>query len=133
MKIWTIEMVSDCQVLNDFIAGLTTAEQWMVDLFAHLELRLPIDVVVQPDWITLIEICATAPFVPVGANENEFIIGMEKLRRPRTAFMSYTLFNHLVQEIALLPNTSGLCTKCGRSLPSIRLVNTPLACVPRCT
>lgn len=132
MRTWTLEMISACQLLNDFIAGLTVAEQWMADLFDVIGLRLPVDVEVQPEWVTLIEICATAPFVPIGSNENEFIIGMEKLSRPQSALFSYCLFAHLTEPAQLLSNTFGLCTKCGRSLPPIRLVNTPEACHPRC-
>lgn len=132
MKQWTLEMISACQLLNDFAAGLICTEQWMADLFETLELKLPINIEAQPDWATFIEVCATAPFVPIGSTENEFIIGMQRLERPRSAFVSYVLFNHLLTPTASLPNTSNLCDKCGRTLPSIRLVNTPEICIPRC-
>ena len=126
-------MIVHCQRLNDFFAGLCVTEQWMVELFNVLGLKLPVNVAAQPLWTTLIEVSATTPYVPIGTNENEFILGMAKLRAPKSLLFSSILWSFLLESLTGPPNQQ-MCSDCGRLLTASLTVShkETLVCYPRC-
>lgn len=129
MKQLTAEMIVLSQELNDFFVGIAFCNQWMADLFTILRLNLPVDAT-QPLWLTLIEVAATTPFVPVGSGENEYIQGMSSLQSYNVKLCAGILYGHLWEVSTQLTNIEdkdgAICTNCGQIATSTG------ACSVRC-
>lgn len=91
---FTQPMLDDVHHLLQFLAGVSNAMQWEIDLFDELGLKLPVKDESQT-WSAFAEVVAITAFVPLGTTSFEYARGIITLESRQQFHYARILYSFL--------------------------------------